>query len=61
MDLRQLSSYSFLPSIRVADNLINNFEREKNCDNLYAVLLVSKRKCEYMSDTFLSVIINMKL
>ena len=45
-------SYSFFPSTCVAANLIKHFEREKNCFNLYAFLLVSKLIDEYMSRKF---------
>ena len=52
MELKQLSSYSFLPSINVAANSIIHFEREKNCVDLYEFLLVSKLIDEYMSRKF---------
>ena len=52
VDLKQLSSYRFLPSICVAANIITHFEREKNRVHMCAFFLVSKLIGEYMSRMF---------
>ena len=52
MNIRHLSSYSFLPSTFVAANLIKHYELERIVLICMWFLLVSKLTGEYMSHRF---------